>query len=68
MRFNISRASDATHNKGRVPVEGSRRDGERWSIEIADLQQLLELARLVKADLIVGYDPPRIIIYDSHVE
>lgn len=67
MKFAIRRAdTDRQHEK---PHPAAVFDGEDWWIEINTIDDLLNIMREVKSDLIIEqYREPSILIYDDYIE
>lgn len=69
MKFKIKRASD--YRGTYSPCDGAVKEADgSWSIELASVEQMVELSKLVHDGLIVSVDEdgPSLTIYDSWVE
>lgn len=70
MRFLISRASDLQRSNN-PPCEGAKKSRGWWYIDVASIEQLMELAERTGHRLVVGTDwagTKTITIYDDCLE
>ena len=72
MKFLIDTARGSYHSTHPQPIEGAVRDGNRWYIEIATLEELLALMERAGHDLVLSpartWNHNRITIYDDYLE